>query len=118
MIWEEYFPLAFSIGISIDEFKRLTPKTLGYCLNGESLRRKNRDMEMWMWWRNYGIAAVSIGARNGAWGKHKIEYPEQSVYAAADPVEQEKNAERKRQEFLAGLMAMQANFEMNHNNNK
>ena len=60
MIWEEYFPLAFSIGISLEEFKKLTPKTLGYCLKGEELRRKERDSEMWSWWGNYGISAVTF----------------------------------------------------------
>lgn len=58
MIWEEYFPLAFSIGISLEEFKKLTPKTLGYCLEGEKLRRKERDNEMWSWWGSYGVSAV------------------------------------------------------------
>lgn len=59
LIWEEYFPLAFSIGISLEQFKKLTPKTLGYCLKGEELRRKEYDSEMWSWWGNYGISAVT-----------------------------------------------------------
>ena len=113
LIWEEYFPLAFSIGISLEEFKKLTPKTLGYCLKGEELRRKERDREMWLWTRQYGIPAIIIGTRGGAWGKGKVEYPEQSIYVEQDPAEQEKLAEKKRQAFLQNLLAMQDSFERN-----
>lgn len=113
LIWEEYFPLAFSIGISLEEFKKLTPKTLGYCLEGEKLRRKERDREVWLWTRQYGLPAIIIGTRGGAWGKDKVEYPEQAIYVAQDPVEQERLAERKRQELLAQLMGMQESFERN-----
>lgn len=116
MIWEEYFPLAFSIGISLEQFKKLTPKTLGYCLRGEELRRKERDREMWMWTRQYGIPAIIIGTRGGAWGKGKVEYPEQSIYVEQDPVEQEKLADKKRQAFLQSLLAMQDSFERNKKN--
>ena len=43
-----------------------------------------------MWTRQYGIPAIIIGTRGGAWGKGKVEYPEQSIYVEQDPVEQEK----------------------------
>ena len=69
-----------------------------------------------MWTRQYGIPAIIIGTRSGAWGKGKVEYPEQSIYVEQDPVEQEKLADKKRQAFLQSLLAMQDSFERNKKN--
>ena len=69
-----------------------------------------------MWTRQYGIPAIIIGTRSGAWGKSKVEYPEQSIYVEQDPAEQEKIAEKKRQAFLQSLLTMQDNFERNKKN--
>lgn len=66
-----------------------------------------------MWTRQYGIPAIIIGTRGGAWGKGKVEYPEQPIFVEQDPAEQEKLAEKKRQEFLQTLLTMQDNFERN-----
>ena len=66
--------------------------------------------------RQYGIPAIIIGTRGGAWGKGKVEYPEQSIYVEQDPAEQEKLAEKKRQAFLQNLLAMQDSFKRNKKN--
>lgn len=40
--------MAFAIGISVEEFKHLTPYKLECCLKGHKLKMKMNDEEMWI----------------------------------------------------------------------
>lgn len=61
--------MAFSIGVSVEEFKHLTPRKLEYCLKGYNMNRQMRDREMWLWFGNYGLSAVSVAAEHCLAGK-------------------------------------------------
>lgn len=74
MIWEEYFPNAFSIGIHMEEFKHLTPKKLEYCLKGFCIEQKRKDEEMWRMGLYVQSAVSTAVERNLAGKKAKSEY--------------------------------------------
>lgn len=79
IIWEEYFPVAFSIGISIEEFKHLNPTKLGYCLKGYAIQERRKDAQMWAWLGNYGLSAVSTAIEHN-FSKHpKSKYIEKPM---------------------------------------
>ena len=50
--------MAYAIGISLEEFKHMTPTELGYCLNGYEMRRKMHDRAVWEYFGTYGLSAV------------------------------------------------------------
>lgn len=52
--------MAFSIGISIEEFKHLNPKKLGYCMKGYEIQQRRRDEEVWAWIGRYGLSALAV----------------------------------------------------------
>lgn len=58
IIWEDHFPLAYAIGISLEEFEHMTPTELGYCLKGYEMRRKMQDRAVWEYFGTYGLSAV------------------------------------------------------------
>lgn len=114
IIWEEYFPQAFAIGIHIDEFLHLTPKKLKYCLEGHRLKKKIDDESMWNWFGNYAISAFIVAidiAFNGK--KSKAEYIDLPLLATEEEREakRERDLQKQRDEFLQMLLGMQKNFE-------
>lgn len=52
--------MAFSIGIHIDEFKKMTPKQLELCVQGYNMRQIREDHNMWTWFGNYATSAVYV----------------------------------------------------------
>lgn len=112
--------MAFSIGISIEDFKHLNPRKLGYCLEGYKLKQKRRDEEMWMWWGNYGISAVIFAVEHCLAGrKARAKYIEKSIFQQMEDQNKsmtEKELQKQRELFVAKLQIMQTNFEMSHKN--
>ena len=76
------------------------------------MRRKIRDEEMWMWFGSYGRDAIAMGVREGAWGKGKLDYPNEQILNKKETTEDD--LKKQRELFVAGLMAMKTNFELNH----
>ena len=46
--------------------------------------------------------------------KGKVEYPETPILYEEDEATKEERLQKQREAFLGGLLAMQANFELNH----
>ena len=112
IIWETYFPKAIAMGVSYTEFKHLNPYKLSLAHKGVEMRRKIRDEEMGMWFGSYGRAVIAMGVREGAWGKGKLDYPNEPILNKKETTEDD--LKKQRELFVTGLMAMQTNFELNH----
>ena len=46
--------------------------------------------------------------------KGKVEYPEKRILCEEDEATKQERLQKQREAFLGGLLAMQANFELNH----
>lgn len=68
------------MGISVEEFKHLTPYKLECCLNGYNMSRQVRDREMWQWFGNYALSAIHVAVDHCLNGrKAKSEYIEKPI---------------------------------------
>lgn len=105
--------MAFAIGISMEEFKHMTPKELGHCVKGYKLRQRMRDDEVWEIVGNYIIPAVAIGASK-IFGKGKTEYPKQPITSKPERISKEQSIEEQRRAFVMRMRAMKANWDINH----
>lgn len=73
--------MAFAMSISVEEFKHMTPYKLECCLKGHIMNRQMRDEEMWLWFGNYGLSAVSVALEHCLAGrKAKSKYIEQPIF--------------------------------------
>lgn len=73
--------MAFAMGISAEEFKHMTPYKLECCLKGHKINRQMRDEEMWLWFGNYGLSAVSVAIKHCFAGrKAKSKYIEKPIF--------------------------------------
>lgn len=89
------------MGISAEEFKHLTPAKLEYCVKGYNMRRKMHDEEMWMWWGNYGISAISVAVEHCFAGKSaKSTYVKKHIMDM-DAEQEEANTYKEKQEEVA-----------------
>lgn len=71
----EWFPQAYAIGVSWDEFWRMNPRILSAIAEGYNQRVRNADYLNWINGQ-YTLAAVTVGVeRNLAGRKAKSEYP-------------------------------------------
>ena len=69
-----------------------------------------QDYLQHLWWGNYGISALYVAIEGCLAGKKsKAKYIEKPLFAS---IEEEKV--KQRELFVAGLMAMKTNFELNH----
>ena len=117
IIWNELFPQAFSIGISLEEFKHLTPIKLRGCFEGFKLLRERRDNEAWLWFGTYGISAFSFAidhCLNGS--KAKTEYMKNPLLSKENNDEDmsEDELQKQREAFVMKMRTMQANFHISH----
>lgn len=120
--------MAFSLGISITEFKHLNPRKLALCIEGEKMRQRRIDTLAWTMAREYGIPMIALGANNGILGKKKVNYPElpnsekvKGNTQSADDEEIELSPEelqRQREEFVRKMRMMKINWDLRHSNDK
>lgn len=106
------------MGISVEEFKHMTPYKLECCLKGHNLKREMRDEEMWLWWGHYGLSAVSVAVEHCLAGKKaRSKYIEKPIYRELEEQNKpmsEEELQRQRELFVAKLEVMKTNFELNH----
>lgn len=108
--------MAFAIGISIDIFRHLTPTELEYCLKGYKMKQRAHDIETWEAIVNYVIPAIKIGVRAGAWGKGKVDFPQEPA-KISEEIQSEKTLQERRDAFVAKMRTMKTNWDINHGNN-
>lgn len=74
--------MAFAIGISVEEFKHLTPYKLESCLKGYNIKRQMRDEEMW-YMGQYIMSALDSTVCNAFLWRKKNEKPHCYIKAPA-----------------------------------
>lgn len=118
---EDYLIQAINLGITYSEFWHLNPKKLGYYATAYKDRKESQLHEQNMLLHLQGmyfmeaIMATVGNALSGKSGK-KHKYPEKP-YKLNTSIQEEMNEQemqKQRELFVAKLMAMQTNFELNH----
>lgn len=115
--------MAFSLGISLTEFKHLNPTKLALCIEGEKMKQRRMDTLVWSMSREYGIPMVALGSNNGILGKKKVDFPERPNSDKSDPPEVDENGDeilspeeldRQRKAFVLKMRTMKINWDLNH----
>lgn len=119
MYEKELIPQVIAIGLSYDDFWRLTPRKLNVILEGYKLRRRVQDESQWLL-GGYVFQAVSVALGNAFRKKNTkaesyfdlVEKPFLSNINEQEITEDEK--QKYIDSFVASLHVMQTNFEVNH----
>lgn len=86
----EWFPRAYAIGVSWDEFWRMNPRILFAIAEGYNQRVRNADYMNWINGQ-YTLAAVTVGVeRNFAGNEAENEYTKEPILSVS---EKKRNAE-------------------------
>lgn len=102
------------MGITIEEFKHMTPAEFEYCLKGYKIRRNAQNIDLWTYAITYLIPAIKFGVRSGAWGKDKVDFPNEPINLNNNEEPTEDEIERKRKEFALQMKTMKANWDLTH----
>ena len=117
MLISEWFPQAYAIGVSWDEFWRMNPRILSAIAEGYSQRVKKEDYLNWINGQ-YTLAAVTVGVeRNLAGRKAKSEYPKNPFFEEIEKQNKplsDDELQKQRELFAERLKTMQSNFEISH----
>lgn len=98
--------MAFAMGISIEDFKHLTPYKLECCLKGNRMNRQMRDEEMWLWFGSYGVSAVTKAIDQCFSGtKAKASFVKEPLFAKLIENEQLTEEEKYERELQKALLA-------------
>lgn len=93
----------------------MNPRKLELCYKGYNMRREEEDRRKWQEWGNYGISALFFAIDHALSGKKaRSKYLEKPVSELQKQEYNENELQKKREAFVAGLMAMKANFEISH----
>lgn len=109
------------MGVSINEFWELNPRTLNVITEGYKLQRKVHDEEQWLL-GGYVFNAVSIAMANAFRKKNvkaksyfeEVEKPFLSGISSKNGEMSEEEIQRKRDLLMAQLRIKQSNFELKH----
>lgn len=117
MLIAEWFPQAYAIGVSWDEFWRMNPRILSAIAEGYNQRFRNADCMNWINGQ-YTLAAVTVGVeRNLAGRKSKSEYPKNPFFEEIEKQNKplsDDELQKQRELFVERLKTMQSNFEISH----
>jgi hypothetical protein len=102
-------------GFTVKDIDSSCPADLEPYAEAHKLEMKKKDRNMWMWWGEYGLAATSVAVDHCLNGrKAQSKYIDKPIMERLETASNEKKLQKQRKAFLAGLMAMQANFELSH----
>lgn len=111
----EWFPQAYAIGVSWDEFWRMNPRILYAIAEGYNQRVRNEDYMNWINGQ-YMLSAVIVGVeRNLAGRKSKSEYPKNPFFEEIEKQNKplsDDELQKQRELFVERLKIMQSNFEI------
>ena len=117
MLIAEWFPQAYAIGVSWDEFWRMNPRILSAIAEGYNQRVRNADYLNWINGQ-YTLAAVTVGVeRNLAGRKAKSEYPKNPFFEEIEKQNKplsDDELQKQRELFVERLKTMQSHFEISH----
>jgi hypothetical protein len=110
--------LAFSIGITAEQFKHLTPLKLDMCFEGFRISRERQDSDVWNWFGAYGISALCFAIDHCFNGKKaKMEYWKEPLFSNKtenDSEMSEEEIQRQREAFVMKMRTMKVNFDLSH----
>ena len=110
----EWFPNFYAMGVTWDEFWKCTPFMLKRIANGHQEKVKEIDFLNWLNGK-YQLSATAVAIDHCLNGrKASTEYVEKPFMEQIEESDTEKELQKKREAFVAGLMAMKANFEISH----
>ena len=113
IIYEHTLPYALSIGMTRREFMKSKPIELVSYGLAYKMQKKKKDEEMWLqgFYVYKAFETVMAHFSAGLSGKKcKAEYPQEPFSFAKQS--NDKDIQKQRELFVAGLMAMQSNFEL------
>lgn len=115
-------PSALVLGVSYDVFWHLNPTKLKPFQEAYRIKQENRDAEMWTFCGNYVLSAVITAVDaclNGRKASSKyIEKPllKDRIDERKEMTEEE--LQKQRELFVAKLLVMKTNFELNKSKNE
>lgn len=108
------------MGLSYDDFWRLTPRKLNVILDGYKLKRKTEDEKQWIL-GGYIFEAVSLAMGNAFRKKNQkpksyFEILDKPFFTNINNVDgmSEEEIQKKRELLMAQLRTKQSNFELTH----
>lgn len=118
-------PAFMLMGVSKEEFMESDPKELEPYVELQKMKQMKKDEEMWQM-GIYVMNATYVAVSNSLLGrKSKAKYMEESILRKEEKKKEEAQKEEYmteeqkkegRKKFLMMLQLMQANFELNHEN--
>lgn len=114
-IYEDILPRYISLGVSKQEFMDSSPKELAPYIKAHSLRMEEMDRVIWSSCGNYVLSAVFVAVERCLNGKKaSSKYVEKPVFSIQKEEEfTEEELQKQRELFVAKLMVMKSNFELN-----
>lgn len=112
-------PKYLAIGVSFDRFMESCPKELEPFVEAEKLKVLKRDEDMWVMGM-YVQNAVAVAVEHCLAGKKaKSKYLEMPLREKAEKENNvsEEKLQKQREQFVAQLMIMKTNFELNNAKN-
>ena len=107
-----------AIGVSKDEFMHSTPKVLRAYDEAHKIKIKELDSLAWQFCGNYVMSAVMVSVEKCFAGrKARLKYIDKPVMKELEQENKpmtEENIKLQRELFVAKLMAMKANFDLEH----
>lgn len=110
------------MGVPYDVFRHLNPTKLKPFQEAYRIKQENRDAEMWAFCGNYVLSAVITAVDACLNGKKaRSKYIEKPLLK--DQIDQgkemtEEEIQKQRELFVAKLLVMKTNFELNNNKNE
>lgn len=115
----EWFPSAYAMGVTWEQFWTLNPHILKILIKADSERQKseirkaNSIAHLQGQYFMEGLLATVGNMLSGKSAK-KHKYPEKPYELYKNKELTEEDLQKQRELFVARLMAMQTNFELNH----
>ena len=115
----EWFPKAYAIGVSWEQFWTLNPHIIKILIKADAEKHKTKMQEANIIAHlqgQYFMEALYATVGNMFSGKtvKKHKYPEKPYELYKNKELTEEDLQKQRELFVARLMAMQTNFELNH----
>lgn len=116
MLEKEVFPQAYVMGVTWEQFWKLNPRKLDSIFAGYKAKLKEDDYKNWLngiYTQSAVFVSIDI-ALNGR--KSKSKYLKRPLLEEMENQQNmsEEEMQKQRELFVAKLLAMQANFNINH----
>ena len=109
VIWKGFFPSAYAMGISYEDFKHMNPKELEYVKDGYIKKIQQIDYMNWLNGR-YTMQAVAVAIEANFAKNPKGKYYEEQFLSRIET--EEERVERLRKEFALKMATMRENFNL------